>query len=86
MRAGSGADTRGKVDTYSGDYLQKYVDSSYITVDMAVSYKATETWTVFAKGYNLLNKAYAEQAGATHYRYDYPAQSRRFIVGAEYSF
>ncbi len=86
MRAANGADTRGKVDTYSGAYLQKYVDSSYITVDMAVSYKATETWTVFAKGYNLLNKAYAEQAGATNYRYDYPAQSRRFIVGAEYSF
>lgn len=84
MRAANGADTRGKI--YSGDYVQKYIDSSYITVDMAVSYKATNAWTVFAKGYNLLNRAYAEQAGATNYRYDYPAQSRRFIVGAEYSF
>lgn len=86
MRAANGADTRGKIDGYSGAYVQKYIDSSYITVDMAVSYKATNAWTVFAKGYNLLNRAYAEQAGATNYRYDYPAQSRRFIVGAEYSF
>lgn len=75
MRAASGADT-----------TKAYIDSSYVTFDMAASYKATKDWTIFAKGYNLFNKAYAERAGATNYRYDYPAQSRRFIVGAEYSF
>lgn len=85
MRATSGADTKSGYNYY-GDWKHKFVDSSYITVDMAVSYKATKDWTVFAKGYNLFNKAYAEYAGATNYRYDYPAQSRRFIVGAEYSF
>ena len=75
MRATSGADT-----------TKTYIDSSYVTFDMAVSYKATKDWTIFAKGYNLFNKAYAEHAGVTGGRYDYPAQSRRFIVGAEYSF
>lgn len=75
MRAASGADT-----------TKAYIDSSYVTFDMAASYKATKDWTIFAKGYNLFNKAYAEHAGVTGGRYDYPAQSRRFIVGAEYSF
>ena len=75
MRAASGADT-----------TKAYIDSSYVTFDMAASYKATKYWTIFAKGYNLFNKAYAEHAGVTGGRYDYPAQSRRFIVGAEYSF
>ncbi len=75
MRAASGADT-----------TKAYIDSSYVTFDMAASYKATKDWTIFAKGYNLINKAYAEHAGVTGGRYDYPAQSRRFIIGAEYSF
>ena len=75
MRAASGADT-----------TKAYIDSSCVTFDMAASYKATKDWTIFAKGYNLFNKAYAEHAGVTGGRYDYPAQSRRFIVGAEYSF
>lgn len=75
MRAASGADT-----------TKAFIDSSYVTMDMAASYKATKSWTIFAKGYNLFNKAYAECAGVKGGRYDYPAQSRRFIVGAEYSF
>lgn len=75
MRAASGSDT-----------TEAFLDSSYVTFDMAASYKATKEWTVFVKGYNLFNKAYAERAGVTGSRYDYPAQSRRFIVGAEYSF
>lgn len=87
MRAASGADTKTGYYNYLGNWKHNYVDSSYITVDMAVSYKASNSWTVFAKGYNLFNKAYAEHAGATNNSYyDYPAQSRRFIVGAEYSF
>lgn len=75
MRAGSGADT-----------TRAYIDSCYVTLDMAASYKATKDWTIFAKGYNLTNKAYAECAGTENGKYYYPAQSRRFIVGAEYSF
>ena len=75
MRAASGADT-----------TKAYIDSSYVTFDMAASYKATKDWTIFAKGYNLTNKAYAESAGTNGISYAYPAQSRRFIVGAEYSF
>lgn len=74
MRAGSGADKA------------SYVDSSYFTLDASVSYKATKALSFYAKGYNLLNKAYAESAGATNGSYKYPAQGRRFIVGAEYTF
>lgn len=85
MRAASGGDKTEGLDYY-GNRKQKYIDSSYITFDLAASYKASNAWTIFAKGYNLLNKAYAECASATNGHYDYPAQSRRFIVGAEYSF
>ena len=74
MRAGSGAEK-----TY-------YVDSSYFTLDASVSYKATKDLSFYAKGYNLLNKAYADYAGVTAGSYTYPAQGRRFIVGAEYTF
>ena len=83
MRAASGADTqRIKPDAY----YSSFIDSCYVTFDMAASYKATKDWTIFAKGYNLTNKAYAESAGTNGISYAYPAQSRRFIVGAEYSF
>ena len=84
LRAGSGADTGVKQGTY-GPY-SCYVDNSFVTVDMAVSYKATEDLTIFAKGYNLLNEAYAEHGGVTGNTYKYPAQARRFIAGVEYSF
>ena len=40
----------------------------------------------YAKGYNLFNEAYADYAGASNGSYNTPAQSRRFIVGAEYKF
>lgn len=84
MRAASGADTNtDNITWYTDKY---YADSHYVTVDMAVSYKPSKAWTMYAKGYNLTNKAYAEHAGAKNGYYIYPAQSRRFIVGAEYSF
>ena len=74
LRGGSGADK------------SAYVDSKYMTLDMSVAYKATKDLSFYAKGYNLLNKAYAESAGAVNYAYSYPAQGRRFIIGAEYTF
>lgn len=76
LRAGSGADS------------SQYVDSSYVTVDMSVNYKANDAVTIFAKGYNLFNEAYAEHGGKTYdgNSYSYPAQARRFIAGVEYSF
>ena len=83
LRACSGGDT-----VHAG-YNTGFVDSSYWTVDMALTYKATKDLSFYAKGYNLFNEAYAEQAGTGYYGsglYEYPAQSRRFIVGAEYKF
>jgi len=74
LRAGSGAASN------------KYIESDYITLDCAVTYNATKDVSIFAKGYNLLNEAYAERGGIYSGSYDYPAQSRRFIVGAEYKF
>lgn len=85
LRAGSGADTR-MTGAYQGNKYYAYKDSSFVTVDMAVSYKANDAVTIFAKGYNLFNEAYAEHGGATNGSYNYPAQVRRFIAGVEYSF
>lgn len=78
LRAASGGETVSKTH---------YLDSNYVTVDMSVTYKATKDLSFYAKGYNLFNEAYCEWAGVDYYgSYDYPAQSRRFIVGAEYKF
>lgn len=74
LRGGSGADK------------SAYVDSKYVTLDMSVAYKATKDLSFYAKGYNLFNKAYAESAGVNGGTYTYPAQGRRFIIGAEYTF
>lgn len=74
LRGGSGADK------------SAYVDSKYMTLDMSVAYKATKDLSFYAKGYNLFNKAYAESAGVDGGTYKYPAQGRRFIIGAEYTF
>lgn len=74
LRGGSGADK------------SAYVDSKYMTLDMSVAYKATKDLSFYAKGYNLFNKAYAESAGVNGGTCIYPAQGRRFIIGAEYTF
>lgn len=70
----------------SGANKSAYVDSKYMTLDMSVAYKATKDLSFYAKGYNLFNKAYAESAGVSSATYKYPAQGRRFIIGAEYTF
>lgn len=70
----------------SGANKSAYVDSKYMTLDMSVAYKATKDLSFYAKGYNLFNKAYAESAGVNGGTYTYPAQGRRFIIGAEYTF
>ncbi len=74
LRGGSGADSA------------KYVDSSYITLDMSANFKATDNLSFYAKGYNLFNKAYAETAGVSNGAYLYPAQGCHFLIGAEFSF
>lgn len=86
LKAVTGADTKSNKPATAWDAKKYYVDSHFMTIDMAISYKPSKVWNVYAKGYNLTNKAYAEHAGARDGYYAYPAQSRRFIVGAEYSF
>lgn len=85
LRGGSGADTGVFKNSYGYD-AQNYLDSSFITLNASVSYKATKDLSFYAKGYNLFNKAYAESAGVSSATYKYPAQGRRFIIGAEYTF
>jgi len=85
LRAGTGCATHTYLDKYYTPKIS-YVDNNFITVDFAVTYKATKDLSFFAKGYNLFNEAYAEQAGVSYGSYKFPAQSRRFIVGAEYKF
>ena len=75
LRAGSGASAK------------KYVDSSYVTMDLVVKYQQSENLSFYAKAYNLFNEAYAEYAGLDGMGgYSNPAESRRFIIGAEYTF
>ena len=93
LRYGTGAnDAQSLVTYYPGESYEysevvgRYIDDKYFTVDLAVTYKATKDLSVYAKAYNIFNEAYAEHAGTTNGSYNYPAQSRRFIVGAEYKF
>ena len=88
LRAGSGGTTHlaPRYNYFGPTISLPYVDSNYWTVDMAITYQATKDLSFYAKGYNLFNEAYAEQAGVSDGSYMYPAQSRRFIVGAEYKF
>ena len=71
-----------------GSYLPqvRYLDNNFVTVDMAVSYKASDDFTIYAKAYNLFNEAYTDYVGSVDGHYNSPAQSRRFIIGAEYKF
>ena len=86
LRAGNGGATH-KYDKFSTLDGQSYVDSSYWTLDATITYKATKDLSFYAKGYNLFNESYADFAGVNSSgSYSYPAQSRRFIVGAEYKF
>ncbi len=80
LRCGSGCDTTG-YPAYSN-----YVDNNFITVDMVVTYKASDNFSIYAKAYNIFNEAYTDYVYATNGSYHNPAQSRRFIIGAEYTF
>ena len=85
LRAGRGGSTH--LQGYSwGTPVISYVDSNYLTVDATVTYKADKNLKIFAKAYNLFNEAYCEYAGVSNGSYNRPAQSRRFLIGAEYSF
>jgi vitamin B12 transporter len=83
LRSGSGASL---AESLSYDKDHAFLEDSYWTVDFSVTYKARKDLDIFIKGYNLFNEAYGEFAGAYKGSYNYPAQSRRFIVGAEYKF
>lgn len=80
-------DTNAFLRAGSGAASSRYLDSSYLTLDMVLSYKATKDLTFYAKAYNLTNEAYAEMGGYNYEgSYNYPAQARFFMFGAEYKF
>lgn len=64
----------------------RYLDNDFMTVDMTVTYKASDDFSIYAKAYNLFNEAYTDYVGSYDGTYNSPAQSRRFIIGAEYTF
>jgi len=86
LRSGSGCDTTVTSNSYTGWAEAKYLDNSFVTVDMSVTYKASDNFSIYAKAYNLFNEAYTDYVYATNGSYNSPAQSRRFIIGAEYTF
>ena len=87
LRSGSGCDT-GNAWYFMSSPLQqvRYLDNNFITVDMAITYKASENFSMYAKAYNIFNEAYTDYVGSVDGHYNSPAQSRRFIIGAEYKF
>ena len=78
---GSGCETN-----IPGSMGIRYLDENFMTVDMAITYKASDNVSVYAKAYNLFNEAYTDSVYTTNGSYNNPAQSRRFIIGAEYKF
>jgi hypothetical protein len=75
-----------KSSEFIGDYDFGQLDNDFITVDLAVTYKTSDDLSVYVKAYNLFNEAYTDYVGAINGTYISPAQSRRFIIGAEYNF
>ena len=82
LRSGSGCETN--IPDNMGS--KRYLDNNFVTVDMAVTYKASDVFSVYFKAYNLFNEAYTDYVGSYDGSYNSPAQSRRFIIGAEYTF
>ena len=81
LRMGSGCETN-----IPGSMGIRYLDENFMTVDMAITYKASDNVSVYAKAYNLFNEAYTDSVYTTNGSYNNPAQSRHFIIGAEYKF
>jgi len=88
LRSGSGCDASATAYQFSMQTWpeSRYLDNDFITVDLAVTYKASDDLSVYFKAYNLFNEAYTDYVGAINGSYISPAQSRRFIIGAEYTF
>lgn len=88
LRSGSGCDASATAYQFSMQTWpeSRYLDNDFITVDLAVTYKASDDLSVYCKAYNLFNEAYTDYVGAINGSYISPAQSRRFIIGAEYKF
>lgn len=88
LRSGSGCDDSGTIGEFSMQSWpeSRYLDNDFITVDLAVTYKASDDLSVYIKAYNLFNEVYTDYVGAINGSYISPAQSRRFVIGAEYKF
>ena len=82
LRSGSGCETN--IPHSMMGY--RYLDNNFMTVDLAVTYKASADFSLYLKAYNLFNEAYSDYIGSINGSYTSPAQSRRFIIGAEYTF
>ena len=74
---------------YAKDYgpTKAYADNDYFTWDLGMQYKFKKNAKVFAQFNNINNACYQEYSGLySNGGIKYPAASRNFVVGMEYSF
>ena len=71
----------------TGRSIERFTDTSYLTLDLGVNYRVSDAFKVYLKGYNLTNEAYESIGigfGAQRGAYAMPA--RHFVLGATYNF
>ena len=64
----------------TGRSLDGFTSKSYVTIDMVANYQVNPTTRIYAKGYNLTNKAYE----LSHVWGLYPMPERNFSIGIEH--
>lgn len=72
--------------TASGRSIERFTSSDYTVLDMVVNYQLSPETRIYAKGYNLTNRAYeVRSCGDSSWIYAgaYPMPGRSFYVGIE---
>lgn len=68
----------------TGRSIERFTDTSYLTLDLGVNYQVNADFKVYLKGYNLTNEVYESTGSTTRGAYAMP--SRHFVLGATYNF
>ena len=79
----------GQMPSYTGKWgsTKAYADNDYFTWDLGMQYKFNKSAKVFAQLNNINNACYQEYSGLfSNGGIKYPAASRNFVVGMEYTF
>lgn len=70
----------------SGRNLQNFTSSSYLTLDLGLSYQLRPETRIYLKGYNLTNQAYEMTNNIFGAPGEYPMPGRNFYLGLEHKF